>query len=111
MAALDIDGRLPLIQDADLKDKIVLVRVDHNVVKKGEIRDPYRIDATIGKLSALSIEKSIFILVLNPLFCLLCGGHILLPGGCLCLYRVPLYKNVLYWRRLAPLAVCQSPPP
>ncbi|MDY0015031.1 MAG: phosphoglycerate kinase [Bacteroidales bacterium] len=38
------------IQDADLKDKIVLVRVDHNVVKKGIIHDPYRIDATIGTL-------------------------------------------------------------
>jgi len=46
----DIDIRLPLIQDADLKDKIVLVRVDHNVVKNGEIRDPYRIDATLGTL-------------------------------------------------------------
>lgn len=45
-----IDPRLPLIQDADLRDKIVLVRVDHNVVKKGEIRDPYRIDATLGTL-------------------------------------------------------------
>lgn len=41
---------LPLIQDADLKDKIVLVRVDHNVVKKGVIHDPYRIDATLGTL-------------------------------------------------------------
>ncbi len=41
---------IPLIQDADLKDKIVLVRVDHNVVKKGVIHDPYRIDATIGTL-------------------------------------------------------------
>ncbi|UCD33286.1 MAG: phosphoglycerate kinase [Desulfobacterales bacterium] len=41
---------LPLIQDADLNDKIVLVRVDHNVVKKGVIHDPYRIDATIGTL-------------------------------------------------------------
>lgn len=38
------------IQDADLKDKIVLVRVDHNVVKNGIIHDPYRIDATIGTL-------------------------------------------------------------
>ncbi|MBP7102108.1 MAG: phosphoglycerate kinase [Bacteroidales bacterium] len=38
------------LQDADLKDKIVLVRVDHNVVKKGIIHDPYRIDATIGTL-------------------------------------------------------------
>ena len=41
---------IPLIQDADLKDKIVLVRVDHNVVKEGVIHDPYRIDATIGTL-------------------------------------------------------------
>jgi phosphoglycerate kinase len=39
-----------LIQGADLQDKLVLVRVDHNVVKKGEIHDPYRIDATIGTL-------------------------------------------------------------
>lgn len=39
-----------MIQEADLKDKVVLVRVDHNVVKKGEIHDPYRIDATIGTL-------------------------------------------------------------
>jgi phosphoglycerate kinase len=44
------NNRLPLIQEADLKDKVVLVRVDHNVVKKGEIHDPYRIDATIGTL-------------------------------------------------------------
>ena len=41
---------LPLIQDADLNGKIVLVRFDHNVVKKGEIRDPFRIDRTIGTL-------------------------------------------------------------
>ncbi len=47
---MDIDSRLPLIQDADLEDKVVLVRVDHNVVKKGSIVDPYRIDATFGTL-------------------------------------------------------------
>ncbi len=41
---------LPLIQDADLNGKIVLVRFDHNVVKRGEIRDPFRIDRTIGTL-------------------------------------------------------------
>ena len=41
---------LPLIQNADLNGKIVLVRFDHNVVKNGEIRDPYRIDRTIGTL-------------------------------------------------------------
>jgi len=50
MSKPDIDARLPLIQEADLEDKIVLVRVDHNVVKKGEVRDPYRIDATLGTL-------------------------------------------------------------
>lgn len=43
-----------LIQDADLKGKIVLVRVDHNVVKKGRIEDPYRIDATLGTLYAIA---------------------------------------------------------
>jgi len=41
---------LPLLQNADLKGKIVLVRVDHNVVKQGLIHDPYRIDATLGTL-------------------------------------------------------------
>jgi phosphoglycerate kinase len=41
---------LPLIQDTDLKGKIVLVRFDHNVVKAGSIRDPFRIDRTIGTL-------------------------------------------------------------
>jgi phosphoglycerate kinase len=46
----ELDQRLPLIQHADLADKIVLVRFDHNVVKKGEIKDPYRIDRTFGTL-------------------------------------------------------------
>jgi len=50
MTMPEIDPRVPLLQDADLKDKVVLVRVDHNVVKKGDIRDPYRIDATLGTL-------------------------------------------------------------
>jgi phosphoglycerate kinase len=48
-----IDARLPLVQDADLRDKVVLVRVDHNVVKNGVVRDPYRIDATIGTLYSI----------------------------------------------------------
>ena len=51
--SLELDSRLPLVQNADLKDKIVLVRVDHNVVKKGIIRDPYRIDATLGTLYSI----------------------------------------------------------
>jgi len=50
MTKQSMDRNLPLIQDADLREKVVLVRVDHNVVKKGEIRDPYRIDATLGTL-------------------------------------------------------------
>ena len=36
----ELDPRLPLLQDAhagdNLQDKVVLLRVDHNVVKKGE---------------------------------------------------------------------------
>ncbi len=50
MEKMEIDSRLALIQDADLEGKVVLVRVDHNVVKKGAIVDPYRIDATFGTL-------------------------------------------------------------
>ena len=45
-----MNSSLPLIQDADLTGKVVLVRVDHNVVKSGMIHDPYRIDATFGTL-------------------------------------------------------------
>jgi phosphoglycerate kinase len=45
-----ISERLPLIQDADLNGKVVLVRFDHNVVKKGVIKDPFRIDKTLGTL-------------------------------------------------------------
>ncbi|MBW1690104.1 MAG: phosphoglycerate kinase [Deltaproteobacteria bacterium] len=45
-----IDPKLPLLQDADVEGKVVLLRVDHNVVKKGLIQDPYRIDQTIGTI-------------------------------------------------------------
>lgn len=45
-----MNNKLPLIQNADLNGKVVLVRVDHNVVKSGMIHDPYRIDATFGTL-------------------------------------------------------------
>jgi len=41
---------LRLIQEADIKDKVVLIRVDHNTVKKGEIKDTTRIDASLGTL-------------------------------------------------------------
>jgi phosphoglycerate kinase len=49
-----LDSRLRLIQQADLKDKVVLVRVDHNVVKKGMIKDPYRIEATFKTLYSIA---------------------------------------------------------
>jgi phosphoglycerate kinase len=45
-----LDSKLPLVQNADMDGKIVLVRFDHNVVKKGEIKDPYRIDRSFGTL-------------------------------------------------------------
>ena len=57
------DLNLPLIQNADLKDKIVLVRVDHNVVKNGIIHDPYRIDATIGTLYHINARGGKIILM------------------------------------------------
>lgn len=47
MDQVKMDERLPLLQEADLRDKIVLLRVDHNVVKKGKILDQYRIDVTL----------------------------------------------------------------
>lgn len=45
-----LNNKLPLIQEADLDGKIVLIRLDHNVVKNGKIKDPFRIDQTIGTL-------------------------------------------------------------
>ncbi len=45
-----LDKRLPVIQEADLNGKVVLIRFDHNVVKKGTIKDPFRIDKTLGTL-------------------------------------------------------------
>ncbi|MFO8053915.1 MAG: phosphoglycerate kinase [Bacteroidales bacterium] len=54
---------LPVIQEANLRGKIVLVRVDHNVVKKGMIHDPYRIDATIGTLYHINARGGKIILM------------------------------------------------
>jgi phosphoglycerate kinase len=54
---------LPLLQDADLKNKVVLVRVDHNVVKKGIIHDPYRIDATMATLYYINAKGGKIILM------------------------------------------------
>ena len=43
-----LNSKLPLIQDFDLAGKVVLSRVDHNVVEKGVIKDAFRIDSTFG---------------------------------------------------------------
>jgi phosphoglycerate kinase len=61
--SMNTNFRFPLLQDADLKGKIVLVRVDHNVVKKGIIHDPYRIDATIGTLYYINAKGGKIILM------------------------------------------------
>jgi len=50
MQSDEINKRLPLIQEADLNGKVVLVRVDHNVLKDGVIQDPSRIDKMLGTL-------------------------------------------------------------
>lgn len=50
MQSTAISKRLPLLQEADLDGKVVLVRFDHNVVQKGVIKDPFRIDKTLGTL-------------------------------------------------------------
>ena len=49
-----LDSRLRLFQQANMKGKVVLVRVDHNVVKNGIIKDPYRIEATLGTLYGIA---------------------------------------------------------
>lgn len=60
---MSLNISLPLIQNADLKDKVVLVRVDHNVVKKGIIYDPYRIDATLATLYYINAKGGKLILM------------------------------------------------
>ncbi|MDR3205386.1 MAG: phosphoglycerate kinase [Deltaproteobacteria bacterium] len=49
-----IDPRLPLIDNLDLNGKVVLARVDHNVVDKGVIQDAFRIDSTFGLIHYIS---------------------------------------------------------
>lgn len=59
MGSNGLNPNMRIIQQADLKGKLILIRVDHNVVKKGEIKDPYRIDATL-KTFNLILEKGGF---------------------------------------------------
>jgi phosphoglycerate kinase len=61
MASEPLD--IPRIQDVDLRGKVVLVRVDHNVVKKGVIHDPFRIESTMGTLFYLNAKGAKIILM------------------------------------------------
>jgi phosphoglycerate kinase len=51
-----LNPKLPLVQDFDLAGKVVLVRVDHNVVEKGLIKDAFRIDATFGLIHHIAVR-------------------------------------------------------
>ena len=51
--------RLPVISDIDLNNKVVLIRVDHNVVKKGKIKDAFRLERS-KKTIAYVLEKKGF---------------------------------------------------
>jgi len=42
--------KLRVIQEADIRNKLVLMRVDHNVVTKGKIKDPYRVECIFATL-------------------------------------------------------------
>lgn len=37
-------GEIPIVTEDAVRGKVVLIRVDHNAVKKGKIDDPYRIE-------------------------------------------------------------------
>ncbi len=54
METAELDPRLRRMEQARMKDRVVLVRVDHNVVKSGRIKDPYRIESTFGTLYAIA---------------------------------------------------------
>jgi len=55
--------KLKNIQDVNLKGKTVLMRVDHNVVKKGKIIDPYRIDASLPTINYIIEQGAKLILM------------------------------------------------
>lgn len=55
--------RLRDYKKADMNGKVVLLRVDHNVVKKGKIIDPYRIEATIPTILNIAIRGGLPVLM------------------------------------------------
>ncbi|MDR1039414.1 MAG: phosphoglycerate kinase [Deltaproteobacteria bacterium] len=58
-----LDPKLPLIQNAGLEGKVVLARVDHNVVEKGVIKDAFRIDSTFGLIHYIASKGGFPILM------------------------------------------------
>ena len=52
-------AKLPVISEVDLKGKVVLMRVDHNVVKKGKIKDPFKVERSKKTISYV-LEKGGF---------------------------------------------------
>ncbi|MFN3533836.1 MAG: phosphoglycerate kinase [Desulfatiglandales bacterium] len=55
--------RLRDYKKAEIRGKVVLVRVDHNVVKKGKVVDPYRIEATIPTLVNIALKGGMPVLM------------------------------------------------
>jgi len=58
-----LNPQLPKIQDFDLTGKVVLARVDHNVVEKGVIKDAFRIDSTFGLIYHIAAKGGFPILM------------------------------------------------
>lgn len=58
-----LNSKLPLIGDFDLAGKVVLARVDHNVVEKGVIKDAFRIDSTFGLIHYIAARGGFPILM------------------------------------------------
>jgi len=54
---------IPKFQDANLQGKVVLVRVDHNVIEDQKVQDPFRIDVSIGTLLAIASKGGKLILM------------------------------------------------
>ena len=60
---MSIKPVLPKIEDFDLAGKVVLARVDHNVVGKGVIKDAFRVDSTFGLIHYISARGGFPILM------------------------------------------------
>ncbi len=60
---MGLDSKLQIVDKCDLNGKVVLVRVDHNVVGKGKIKDAFRIDSTFGIIHYISAHGGFPILM------------------------------------------------